>query len=277
MNEKWRSLRGSLSQTVKGEIPLLFEKAGRSYGLDEQAVQACYTKDYFRKITEVMNYVEKDAGTEAYGCARFGLDDDWSALPMDIAYGLQPELIMAGCEEALLNAVKSNELYEVSSEVRDAKEFEKRYNVTVNGLKNAEKRKERLEYAEKPDIPAVGMSTSQARSTKLGAPTKTTKETGSWQRMKHTYGDIYWYQGDRLIFWAHYMDGEIKDVHDLRNYTNKSPWVRSSGSSGSSSHASFDPDDHDIESYYEDNRDEYDDYDDAYEGFLDDEGVWDDY
>ncbi|MBP3205526.1 MAG: hypothetical protein J6M66_08900 [Lachnospiraceae bacterium] len=50
-----------------------------------------------------------------------------------------------------------------------------------------------------------------------------------------------------------------------------------SSSYGSSSKSYFDPDDYDIEAYYEDNRDEYDDYDDAYEGFLDDEGVWDDY
>lgn len=47
--------------------------------------------------------------------------------------------------------------------------------------------------------------------------------------------------------------------------------------SGSSQSSTFDPDDHDIEGYYEDNRDEYDDYDDAYDGFMDDEGVWDDY
>ena len=36
-------------------------------------------------------------------------------------------------------------------------------------------------------------------------------------------------------------------------------------------------DSYDIEAYYDDNRDEYDDYDDAYEGFMDDDSVWDDY
>ena len=39
----------------------------------------------------------------------------------------------------------------------------------------------------------------------------------------------------------------------------------------------IDPDDYDIEGYYDDYRDEYDDEDDAYEGFLDDEDIWDDY
>ena len=39
----------------------------------------------------------------------------------------------------------------------------------------------------------------------------------------------------------------------------------------------IDPDDYDIEGYYDDYRDEYDDEDDAYDGFLDDENLWDDY
>ena len=43
------------------------------------------------------------------------------------------------------------------------------------------------------------------------------------------------------------------------------------------SSSSRDFDNYDIEAYYDDNRDEYDDYDDAYEGFMDDDGAWDDY
>ena len=75
-------------------------------------------------------------------------------------------------------------------------------------------------------------------------------------------------------------------------YNKEHPSSKSSGSSGkkksksrksysygshSSSNSSSRPEDRDIGSYYEDNRDEYDDYDDACEGFLDDEGAWDDY
>lgn len=66
--------------------------------------------------------------------------------------------------------------------------------------------------------------------------------------------------------------------------SNKSSSSKKSSSSGKSSYSSgrsygysYYSSDHDIEAYYEDNRDEYDDYDDAYEGFLDDEGMWDDY
>ena len=274
MKEKWRKLRGNLDQEVKDAVSLLFEKAGSAYGLNEQAVRTCYAKDYFGKITEVMQSVENGAGMEAYNLARYGLGDDWSALPMDMAYGLRPKLITAGCEAALLSAVKSNELYEVSSAVGSAEKFSNRYHVTVDGLESAKKKEERLEYANKPDIPAVGMSTSQARSTKLGSPTRTTKESQSWSHKKHTYGDMVWEKSGQQIFRAHYLDGEITDVYDSRNTTAKSPWV---SSLSGSSHSSFDPDDHDIEAYYDDNRDEYDDYDDAYEGFLDDEGAWDDY
>ena len=236
----------------------------------------CYKKGRFPKIREVMQAVEKGAGLEAYSLARYGLEEDWSALPMDIAYGLRPKLIRAGCEADLLSAVKSNELYEVSRAVGSAESFEKRYNAGIDGLKSAKAKEERLEYANRPDVPAVGMSTSQARSTKLGAPTRTTTEHGSWSHKKHTYGDMVWEKGGRQIFRAHYFDGEIQDIYDTRNSTATSPWA-SSRKSSSSSKPSFDPDDHDIEAYYEDNRDEYEDYDDAYDGFLDDEGAWDDY
>ena len=277
--EKWHKLRNALSANVKACIKSWFGDTGEAYGLQERSVTTCYTKDRFGKIVNVMRSVESGAGMEAYDLARYGLDEDWSALPMDIACGLRPKLLKAGCEAHLLSAVKSNDLYDVKSAVSSAKEFENRYGITIDGLKNAESKQKSLEYAEKPYIPAVGMSVSKARSTKLGSPTKTTTETGSWAHAKHTYGEMYWYQGDRMIFKAHYLDGEITDVSDVRNSTAKSPWVssRRAGSSSSSSKSSFDPDDHDIEAYYQDNRDEYDDYDDAYEGFLDDEGVWDDY
>ena len=277
MKEMWARLRMDLDRSVKEAITSIFEKAEEadiSYGPDEQAVQICYERNYFGKITEVMQAVEEGAGMKAYDLACYGLGDEWSSVPMDIAFGLRPKLITAGCEAALLGAVKSNDLYDVSKAVRRAQQFKERYHVTVDGLESAKKKEARLEYANKPDIPAVGMTISQARSTKLGAPTETTKDTGSWMHKKHTFGNMYWYTGDRQIFSARYYDGEITEVWDSRHSTAKSPWVSSSG--GGAKHV-FDPDDHDIEAYFEDNRDEYDDYDDAYEGFLDDEGAWDDY
>ena len=275
--EKWHALQKDLDREVWNASAMIFETAGSDYGLNEEAVGICYKKDRFGKITEVMRSVEDGAGMEAYDLACYGLRDDWSALPMDIAYGLRPRLIKAGCEASLLSAVRSNELYGVTSAVENAEQFRKRYQVDIDGLEEARKKKERLEYASKPEIPAVGMTTLQACSTKLGAPSRTTKETGSWSHKKHTYGDMVWERGGSQIFRLHYCDGEVSEVYDTRNSTATSPWVGSSGSSGGSTKPAFDPDDHDIEAYYEDNRDEYDDYDDAYEGFLDDEGVWDDY
>ena len=289
VKEKWRELRRNLDHSVNDTITQLFEKNRNTYGLDEDSVRTCYRNGYFEKIAKVMESVENGAGMKAFNQAGYALDEDWSALPMDIAYGLRPKLILAGSEAALLSAVKGNELYSLRSAVDKAESFENRYHVTVDGLESARKTEARLEYYSKPDVPAVGMSTSEARSTRLGAPTMTTKETGSWSHQKHTYGDLVWEKGGRQVFRAHYSDGEITDVYDTRNSTAKSPWTSSlngssrsssskSGSSKSgSSGPSFDPDDHDIEAYFEDNRDEYGDYDEAYEGFLDDEGVWDDY
>lgn len=278
MKEKWRKLRKDLDRSVKDAITQTFDKAQNTYGLDEQSVQTCYAKNHFEKINAVMRSVEDGSGMEAYDLARYGLGHDWSALPMDIAFGLRPKLITAGCEASLLSAVKSNELYEVTGAVGSAELFADRYHVTVDGLESAKKKEKSLEYASRPDVPTVGMSTSKARATKLGAPTRTTTETGSWMHKKHTYGNMYWERDGKQIFSAHYSDGEITEVYDTRNSTAKSPWVSSRKSSSKpSSKTSFDPDDHDIEAYFEDNRDEYGDYDEAYEGFLDDEGAWDDY
>ena len=274
MKMKWRKLRKDLEQGVKDAVSMLFEKTGSKYDVTEQAVLTCYSKDRLGRIEDVMESVEKGAGMEAYNKACYGLDEDWSALPMDVAYGLRPKLIMAGCEAALQSAVRSNELYEISMAVDKAGSFAERYHVAVDGLDSAKKKEERLEYAGRPEIPSVGMSTSAARSTKLGSPSRTTSESQSWSHKKHTYGDMVWERGGKQIFRAHYLDGEITDVYDSRNSTAKSPWVSSRKSSSGSA---FDPDDHDIEAYYADNRDEYDDYDDAYEGFLDDESAWDDY
>ena len=272
--KKWRELRLFLSVNVDKTIESLFGKSKMGYGLDEETVKDCHWNGEFGTIIQVMQAVENGAGMEAYNLACKKLDKDWSALPMDIAYGLRPNLIMAGAKAAVLSAIKTNELSDIRKAVGYAQLFEDRYNVRVEGLDNAKRKKEQLEYAAKPDIPAVGMSVSKARSTKLGSPTRTTQESGSWMHKKHTYGDMVWERGDKQIFRAHYKDGKITEVYDTRNTTGKSPWRRSTGSSSKSS---FDPDDHDIEAYYEDHRDEYDDYDDAYDGFLDHEADWDDY
>ena len=274
LKEKWQELRVRLDRYVKDVITQCFESADNTCGLDEWAVRNCYRNNYFGKINEMMRSVENGAGMEAYNLSCHELDDDWSALPMDIAYGLRPKLITAGCQAALLSAVKSDELYKVRSAVNCAEMFAARYGARVDGLEDAKKKEERLEFANRPDVPAVGMSASKARSTRLGAPTRTTTGKGSWSHKEHTYGDMVWESGGREIFRVHYFDGEITDVYDNRSSTAKSPWTSSRSGSPKTS---FDPEDHDIEAYYEDNRDEYSSYDDAYEGFLDDEGAWDDY
>ena len=102
-----------------------------------------------------------------------------------------------------------------------------------------------------------------------------TTDHGSWGHKEHTYGDMYWYVGDKMIFCVHYYDGVIEKVTDMRNYKNSRPHY--TPYSGYSSQTEIDPDDYDIDGYYEDYKDLYDSYEDAYDGFLDDESVWDDY
>ena len=75
-----------------------------------------------------------------------------------------------------------------------------------------------------------------------------------------------------------------KKAADRSKYSSSHSSTSSSKKSSSSGRKTYRPsssskdfDNYDIEAYYDDNRDEYDDFDDAYEGFMDDDGAWDDY
>jgi len=284
MEDKWRKERKALSDIVWGSIKTLFGDSTEEYGISRFDVQACYSNDYFDEIADVIQALDQNDGAQAYSIALYGLSsaqkrkwtDQYTALPMDIAYTLKPKIMVLGCEEVLASTKNEESQYTIGSIVASAEYFEERYGVSVEGLSSARTRRDRLEYESRPDIPKIGMTTAQARSTKLGSPTRTTREKSTYAHADHYWGHMYWDKGGRQIFAAYYSDNEIKEVWDTRDYTGK-PSRKYSGSSSKSSSSSFDPDDHDIEAYYEDNRDEYDDYDDAYEGFMDDESAWDDY
>ena len=275
MKEKWQELRRDLEWGVEDAADAVFEKAGDDYVITKSAFLTCYREKRFEKIIEVAQLVESGSGKEAYDYASSGLKEDWRAVPMDVAYGLDPKLLTSGCEAALKSAVKTNDLDEVSTAVDRAQRFADRYQVKPDNLYSAQKKEEVLEYENKPEVPEIGMKTWDARDTKLGPPSETTRRKQSFAHQTHESGDMYWYKDGRQIFKAHYMDYEITNVSDTRNV--KPPSSRSLSYSGGSSDSTFDPEDHDIEGYYEDYRDEYDDYDDAYDGFLDDEDAWDDY
>ena len=274
MRKQWVKMHTDLDAETVRQIDYLFGNDESRFDISRQALYFCYQEDCFDKIVSSVDDLEAGNAAEAYQQNRYALDEDWRAVPLDICYGLDPETTIEGCEESLNIAVASSELITVRSEVEKAETFEERYGVSLKNLSRAKSKLSSLEYAAKPEIPAVGMSVSEASSTKIGSPTRRTVDHGSWSHKKHTYGDLYWDKDGRQIFKAQYLDSEIKAVWDTRDSTASSPWRRSRNSY--SSRAS-DPDDHDIESYYEDNRDEYDDYEDAYEGFLDDESEWDNY
>ena len=276
MEERWRKERQALTEFVRGTIEKLFGEKDVLHGVSEDAVLEDYRREGFPYIIKTMEAVEEGDGLKAFDLNSYHMDEDWSALSMDVAYCLYPDMMTEACETYLDDAIKSNTLYEVRAAVQSAEEFSNRYGVKIKNLSRAKSKQSDLEYASKPDVPKVGMSTSSARSTKLGAPTRTTSDSGSWAGKKHTFGDMYWDKGGRQVFKAHYRDREITEVWDTRNSRGSRSTYRPSSSS-SSRKSSFDPDDHDIESYYNDYRDEYDDYDDAYDGFLDDEDAWDDY
>ena len=276
IEKEWYNKRLELQETVKESITALFGKEGKRFGLSKEALQESYTRGYFERVLSIMTYAQKGMGEEAYAVSEYGLTEDYSALPMDIAYGLYPELMVEGCRKNLQSALDKNDWFYVSTAADSTEHFQERYGVEIEGYETARRREERLDYESKPDIPKVGMTLSQAYRTKLGAPSRTTREKSTYAHADHYWGHLYWDQGGRQVFAAYYGDNVIKEVWDTRSYQGK-PSRKYSGSSSKHSSSSFDPDDHDIEAYYDDNKDEYDSYEDAYEGFLDDDSAWDDY
>ena len=277
MEDRWREERKSLTESIQGTIETMYGSRHNLFGLSKSTLLESYRREVFPYIIKTMKAVERGDGTRAYDLNRYSMDEDWCALSMDIAYCLHPDMMTEACETDLAEAIKSNMLTEIKYAVRSAEDFSNRYDVKISSLSRAKSKQSALEYANKPDVPRKGMSTSSARSTKLGAPTRTTSQSQSWAGKKHTYGDMYWDKGGRQVFKAHYLDGSITDVWDTRSVARSHSSYHASSGTGSSGKTLFDPDDHDIEAYYDDNRDIYDDYDDAYDGFLDDDDAWDDY
>ncbi len=296
--EKWWKLRRELDEEVADTIEIIEKKTGGQYEPDSSAIRKCYYNDGFRTIVYAMKDMEAGDGAEAFLTCGRSRKEEWGRVVSDIAYGLYPELFREGLEQAVLGVPDEEYYYKAHLIIGSAKTFSEMYGLPVPGLEKAEKAETRLEgYPETPAVPTVGMSLQQAKSTKIGAPTRTITGSGSWMGKKHYYGEMYWDKNGKQIFKAHYLDGKITDVSDTRNSTATRPSGRttyssgksssgksssgksSSGksSSGRSSSGGFDPEEHDIEGFYEDNRDEYDDYEDAYDAFLDDEDAWDDY
>ncbi len=218
--KSWINNRIRLEDETEKYIGEIWGDQEQLYGVDRNTVVQSFENDRFSNLAYAWESLEEGDGKGAYSKANRDLSTDWSALPMDIVYTLQPELITEGCEEALEKAAATDYLSILTNTIDDAERFSERYGVSIRNLNKAKRRKKALE-----------------------------EKKNSEQR---------------------------KTSEDSRPYTTTArPGKRRSSNGGSS--YSYDPDDHDIEAYYEDNRDEYDDYDDAYEGFLDDEGVWDDY
>lgn len=272
-------LSEELNEGTYSAIEDIFEENESIFDTSRETVRSCYYDGGFEQINLMMEQLKNGQGADAYNTLLNVEEDDadceWKKLVVDIGFYTYPQLLIDVCEENLNGVLKSNELNIMEIPVSMAELLSSRYGVKFENLDQASKMVEHLEYLEKPDIPTVGMSIERAQKTKLGKTPFVTTDHGSWGHKEHTYGDMYWYVGDKMIFKVHYYDGIIDRVTDMRNYKNSRPHY--TPYSGYSSQTEIDPDNYDIDGYYEDYKDLYDSYEDAYDGFLDDESVWDDY
>ena len=291
----WYEQRIALEDAVQRAITELYaHEELPKYFPEEDVVRTAWQKGIFAEVVQLGRALEKDKELNVYTiiCAVFrdmeGRPKEqsaWRALPVDVGYGMASMEVIAIFRENLQKAVDKGDESAMRAAAKNVRRLADRYGIQIALLNDVESELSSLDYARMPAVPEVGMSTWRAERTKLGAPTRKTTESGSWAHKSHTYGDMYWEKYGRQIFRASYMDERIDQVWDTRTppkKTSSSGRISSKGSSATKGtsggkNSSFDPDEHDIEAYYEDNRDEYDDYDDAYDGFLDDEGEWDNY
>lgn len=278
-------LSEELTEGTYSAIEDIFEENESIFDTSRETVSSCYYDGGFEQINLMMEQLENGQGMDAYNTVveinkgalvEYCFSDcEWGELALDIGFYTYPQLLIDVCEENLNKVLKSNELNIMEIPVSMAELLSSRYGVKFENLEQASKTVEYLEYLEMPEIPEVGMSIERAQKTKLGKTPFVTTKHSSWGDKKHTYGEMRWYIGSKMIFEAKYYDGIIDRVTDMRNYKNSRPHY--TPYSGYSSQAEIDPDDYDIDGYYEDYKDLYDSYEDAYDGFLDDESVWDDY
>lgn len=279
MTQQNIKLSEELMEETYSVIENIFEEKENVFDTSLDSVTSCYRDGGFEQINLMMEQLENGQGMAAYNTALnvedYVTDCEWKELIIDIGFYAYPQLFIDACKKNLNEILQSNDLKIMERSVAMAELISSRYGVELQNLDQASKIVAYLEYLEKPDIPTVGMSIERAQQTKLGSPSRKTTHHSSWGHKEHTYGDIYWYIGDKMIYKAQYYDEEIEKVTDMRNFKNSRPYY--TPYSGYSSQTEMDPDDYDIAGYYKDYEDLYANYEDAYDGFLDDESVWDDY
>ncbi len=161
MEKEWYSERLKLQQTVRESITSLFGNEGYRYGLSREAVQESYRRGYLNNVVSIMSYAEQGMGEEAFAVTKYGLSQDPSALPMDIAYGLYPDLMVEGCRNYLQSELDKNEWFYVSIAADSVEYFQERYGVEIEELKTARNREKHLAHKNKQDAPKAG--TTQSR------------------------------------------------------------------------------------------------------------------
>ena len=115
MEKEWYSKRLKLQQTVRESITSLFGNEGgyRCTAYPERQFKESYRRGYLKNVVSIMSYAEQGMGEEAFAVTKYGLSQDPSALPMDIAYGLYPDLMIEGCRNYLQSALDKNEWFYV--------------------------------------------------------------------------------------------------------------------------------------------------------------------
>lgn len=286
--DTWKYMREKLQYSDREAVEKLFDGQEKRFGVSKEPLKEFFADEASEYLVSVIDAVnDGDAAAAYYAATDYGFSESYDYyhaepryIPLDVAYSLDRKLLIQGCEQDIQEKMKSEDSYEIDRCLYRAGHFSGRFGLTIEGVDRLEAHERRLDYVTSRPVPEVGMTYDEACLTRLGEPVEERGKDQDETPRVHSLGDMSWTNlTGRVIFRAHYRNGTVESVEDLRQAsgTQSKPYSAYSGSHSSGSGSSyssdsddFDPDDYDLDSYYDDYGDEYDDYDDAVDGLEDD-------
>lgn len=219
----WKKLHNTLSNSVHSAVAGIFNGRDTWDGHSLEGVASAFFDGRSDTIINAVDELDAGNAFNAYIIASIpeGSEDEFeiTALPMDVIYTLNPELVMSGIEKDLSSAIKSDDYDTLNDAFNRANIFGTYYNLNYDEIpcfSEAFEKLGKLGYEKRPEVPYVGMTYGEALGTKLGFPFET--EKGHYSGGHKSYDTIKMRGGKKgnVIFDLECHDGVVVEVNDWR-------------------------------------------------------------
>ncbi len=146
MRTKWKGLRDQLERVVWDSADEILHSSVCELPFDAYDFSSCFVYGWAKNIITVVDFLDQGECKEAYSCARVSPigKHSWKAVPLDIGYYLNPDLMLEGCEADLADSIKYDSYYGIDNEVECAELFSEHYGVTPANLEEAKSKRDLL-------------------------------------------------------------------------------------------------------------------------------------